>query len=227
MSAGFDLLGQIITQPEAGTFTKVRRTWSATSRSTCGRRPATTPRRGSAAGSTDIVGLIDGKYIDTTWDFTGCGYYWADECQTRIGYFVDKTIALDELSQSQAYFTGRDTSTDVRKYAIGYILPFKAQIQEKIGALLANDFTSIAPYFTSGDDGGEQPGLDARTRPNMAARAGAAGPHRSGGRLHAAAVRRALRVVGVPDDVRPLVRRHDAHLRRRQRRGAGAGLRSC
>ena len=101
-------------------------------------------RRDHAGGcrpSATIIGLIDGKYIDTTWDFNGCGYYWADECQTRIGYFVDKTVALDVLSQSQAYFTGRDTSTDVRKYAIGYILPFKTQIQEKIGALLASDFT--------------------------------------------------------------------------------------
>jgi hypothetical protein len=100
------------------------------------------------SGNTNIIGFIDGKFIDTTWDFSGCGYYWGDECQTRIGYFVDKTVALDVLSQSQAYFTGRDTSTDVRKYAIGYVLPYKAQIQEKIGALLANDFSSIAPYFT-------------------------------------------------------------------------------
>ena len=102
--------------------------WKKTSDDTDGRPEPATPTSS---------GCIDGKFIDTTWDFTGCGYYWADECQTRIGYFVDKTIALDMLSQSQAYFTGRDTSTDVRKYAIGYILPFKAQIQEKIGALLA------------------------------------------------------------------------------------------
>src|SRR5207245_2883159 len=100
------------------------------------------------AGAT-IIGLIDGKHSDTTWDFRGCGYYWADECQTRIGYFVDKTIALDVLSQSQAYFTGRDTSTDVRKYAIGYALPYKLQVQEKIGALLAGDFSTFAPYFAT------------------------------------------------------------------------------
>ncbi|MGZ3406625.1 MAG: zinc-dependent metalloprotease, partial [Polyangia bacterium] len=148
VSAGFDLLGQIISQPEAGTFVKVKAdvvsdfpvdVWKKNS-------DATTP---GLSPNPTIIGLIDGKFIDTTWDFTACGYYWADECQTRIGYFVDKTVALDVLSQSQAYFTGRDTSTDVRKYAIGYILPFKSQIQEKIGALLASDFTSIAPYFSN------------------------------------------------------------------------------
>ena len=96
------------------------------------RRPliaAASARRASRSSASPTA-----SYIDTTWDFTGCGYYWADECQTRIGYFVDKTVALDVLTQSQAYFTGRDTSTDVRKYAIGYILPFKTQIEEKIGA---------------------------------------------------------------------------------------------
>ena len=173
----------------------------------------------------NIIGLIDGKYIDTTWDFTGCGYYWADECQTRIGYFIDKTVALDVLSQSQAYFTGRDTSTDVRKYAIGYILPFKAQIQEKIGALLAERLhVDRAVLHGSGTTTVvNNPGWALNSAEHAGARH-AARPHRPGGRLHAAALRRALRSVVVPDDVRPLVRRHDAHLRRRQRRGAGAGL---
>jgi hypothetical protein len=103
---------------------------------------------GLGGGGGTVVGLLDGKFIDTTWDFTGCGYYWADECQTRIGYFVDKTVALDVLSESQAYFTGRDTSTDVRKYAIGYILPYQKQLQEKMGALLAGDYNSLAPTIT-------------------------------------------------------------------------------
>src|SRR6185437_13820780 len=76
-----------------------------------------------------------------------CGYYWADECQTRIGYLLDKEIALNELSQSQAYFTGRDTSTDVRQEAIGYVIPFKPQLEEKIGAIFSNDMTSLAPQF--------------------------------------------------------------------------------
>jgi hypothetical protein len=170
VSAGFDLLGQIVTQPEAGTFVKVSANvvsdypvdvWKKNS-------DATTPQLGQPG---TIIGLLDGKFIDTTWDFTGCGYYWADECQTRIGYFVDKTVALDILSQSQAYFTGRDTSTDVRKYAIGYFLPFKAQIQEKIGALLANDFTSIAPYFTSNETVVNNPGWSLNSQ-NLATRAG-------------------------------------------------------
>ncbi|MFM2153564.1 MAG: hypothetical protein RL199_1999, partial [Pseudomonadota bacterium] len=141
VTAGFDELGRIITTPNPGTFGQVTDAsgnplWSQLSDDL----------------STDYgpsyrkVGLLDGKYIDTTWNYD-CGYYWSDECQSRIGYFVDKTLALDVLSQSQAYFTGRDTSVDVRRYAIGYVLPFKAQLEEKIGAMLSDDFQSTAPYF--------------------------------------------------------------------------------
>ena len=147
VTAGFDLLGQIITQPEAGTFTRCRAdvvsdfpvdVWKQTS-------DTTTPGLGRRADRQPPRRQVHRHHLG----LHGCGYYWADECQTRIGYFIDKTVALDVLSQSQAYFTGRDTSTDVRQYAIGYILPFKAQIQEKFGALLAGDFTSLAPYFTN------------------------------------------------------------------------------
>ena len=61
------------------------------------------------------VGIDVGRYEDTTWNFQGCGYFWGDECQSRIGYFPDKYLTLKILSESQAYFTGRDTTTDRRR----------------------------------------------------------------------------------------------------------------
>lgn len=142
VTEGFDLIGRILSTPEAGSYSFVQGGVNPDYPQGVYKKATdnTTPGTGQVG-----VGLIDGKYASTTWDFDGCGYYWADECQTRIGYFTDKTIALDILSESQAYFTGRDTSTDVRKYAIGYILPFRKQIQEKLGALFAGDFVSFAP----------------------------------------------------------------------------------
>ncbi len=168
VSAGFDLLGQTITTPSAGLYYKTTGNYESGQTSPAS---TTTPvwaaygndstsqpdpfcfsassSSGQCAINGHTIGLIDGKYATTTWDFTGCGYYWADECQTRIGYLIDKEIALDELSQSQAYFTGRDTSTDVRQYAIGYVVPFKAQLEDKIGAILSNDIQHLAPYFAA------------------------------------------------------------------------------
>jgi hypothetical protein len=163
VTAGFDLLGQVIVTPEAGIFFKTSDEegniphWEPYGGPGFFGYDVTTAGdplclQGTLTGQCAVeghtVGLLDGKYSTTSWDFNGCGYYWADECQERIGYLLDKEIALDELSQSQAYFTGRDTSTDVRTYAIGYVLPFKQQLEEKVGAILSNDMTSLAPYFT-------------------------------------------------------------------------------
>jgi hypothetical protein len=148
---GFNLVGQILMTPNAGSFTPVARAQSND-------LPFDYYKFGrddlsGGAGAT-VIGLLDGKFGETTWDFDRCGYYWADECQTRIGYFIDKTIALDVLSQSQAYFTGRDTTTDVRRYAIGYYRIFKQQVQEKLGAMLAGDLTSLAPRLVPGSTPG-------------------------------------------------------------------------
>ncbi len=139
IGVGFDTLTSVVTAPQAGVFLPARDAvgnplWTQLSEELVEYSDANT------------IFLDQGRFIETTWDFN-CGYYWADECQQRIGYFVDKTLALDVLSWSQAYFTGRDTSVDVRRYAIGYVLPFKKQLQEKIGALLSDDLQSFAPYF--------------------------------------------------------------------------------
>lgn len=148
VDAGFNELGKVIARPSAGSYQFVAATDSTDVPYGYYKRSSDSLSSGIGGGAS-IIGLLDGKFNDTTWDFNNCGYYWADECQTRIGYFVDKTVALDVLSESQAYFTGRDTSTDVRKYAIGYVLPYKNQVQEKIGALLAGDYQSLAPVAAS------------------------------------------------------------------------------
>jgi hypothetical protein len=142
VAEGFDLLGRVLTKPQAGSYKFVSKAESTDYPVAYYKQngDSTEPGLNGVA-----IGLLDGKYIDTTWDFDACGYYWSDECQSRIGYFIDKTVALDILSQSQAYFTGRDTNTDVRRYAIGYILPYKKQVEEKMGALLAGDLASWAP----------------------------------------------------------------------------------
>jgi hypothetical protein len=142
VSEGFNLIGRILTKPQAGSYKLIQAAQTTD-------YPYTYYKQSSDQTGFDdrSINILDGKWATTTWDFNGCGYYWGDECQTRIGYFIDKTVALDVLSQSQAYFTGRDTSTDVRKYAIGYITTFPAQIQEKMGALLSGDYQSLAPAF--------------------------------------------------------------------------------
>jgi Met-zincin len=154
VNLGFETLGQVLTTPTAGWFyqaseadgTKVWKQFRDDTSQLNDPRIRTVP-------------FIDGRYVDTIWDYNGCGYYWAEECQRRIGYMIDKQIALDVLTQSQAYFTGRDTNADVRQYAIGYVIPFKKQLEEKFGAIFANDLNAMAPYFkrVQGDFTPQQP----------------------------------------------------------------------
>jgi hypothetical protein len=154
VALGYEMMGDVISTPSAGRHGKETLPDGTAYWKQYNDDPTPIPPNPDASPrGARSVGLLDGKYLATTWDFTACGYYWADECQTRIGYLLDKEIALDTLSQSQAYFTGRDTSTDVRQYAIGYVLPFKSQLEEKLGAMFANDMSSFAPSFqTLADD---------------------------------------------------------------------------
>jgi hypothetical protein len=149
VSDGFDLFGRVLSQPGAGAYKQVASTDTTDFPITYWKQFSDTS---SANTGTRFVPILEGKFVDTTWDFEGCGYYWADQCQTRIGYLLDKITAMDVLTQSQAYFTGRDTATDVRRYAIGYIRPFKNQITEKIGALLAGDYQSLSPVIAANPD---------------------------------------------------------------------------
>jgi len=100
------------------------------------------------------VGYIDGKYLSTTWDFTGCGYYWYDECQTRIGYLIDKVLALDVLSSrrpTSPAATPRSTSASTRSATSSRT---RSRFEQKFGALLTGSIHGIGPVFDK-DAGGD------------------------------------------------------------------------
>lgn len=158
MNDGFRLFGDVLQAPQAGSFilSKDDEGNPIYKQFRDDLVPSyTDPPPPSGDGVTQIfpVDINSGRYETTTWNFTGCGYYWGDECQTRIGYFLDKWMALYELGQSQAYFTGRDTSVDVRQYAIGYWLPYKNQILDFYGDFFSGDYSKLAPYYLGPNEG--------------------------------------------------------------------------
>lgn len=144
VAEGFNMFGRVLARPQAGQYTLVA---AGAADDYPGQlyKQSSDSLGGGLTASNLTIGLIDGKFIDTTWEFDRCGYYWADECQSRIGYFLDKTLALDVLADNTARFTGYDTAVDVRKYAIGYSLAFQQQVEEKVGAILSGDYASWAP----------------------------------------------------------------------------------
>ena len=144
---GFKLFGDVLTAPQAGAFVSTSDELGNPLLKQIQDDPIDAP------GQVTNVDITDGRYEATSWNFNGCGYYWGDECQTRIGYFVDKWLALYALGESQAYFTGRDTSVDVRQYAIGYWLPYKQQILDTYGAIFAGETSQLAPYVLGPGEG--------------------------------------------------------------------------
>ena len=141
---GFQLIGDVLTAPQAGSF------YAADD----GLGNPVYKQVNDTLGTGNLdVDITEGRYEGTSWNYAGCGYYWGDECQSRIGYFVDKWLAMRALSDSTAYFTGRDTSIDVRQYQIGYWLPYKNQILDLYGAMFANNTTKLAPYVLGAGEG--------------------------------------------------------------------------
>lgn len=149
---GFRLFGNILAAPQAGSFI-LSKDDEGNDIYKQFRDDLVSPYVANGVTQIVPVDITQGRYETTSWNFNGCGYYWGDECQSRIGYFLDKWMVLYELGQSQAYFTGRDTSVDVRKYAIGYWLPYKNQILDYYGHFFAGDYSKFAPYYLGANEG--------------------------------------------------------------------------
>ena len=95
------------------------------------------------------VGLGDGRYLETTWDFDA-GYYWFDQLD-RAGYFYDKVLALQVLTDPETFFVGKDTASDVRTYALNFHTTFGRSTTAFFRGLLAEDWASIGPRATGGE----------------------------------------------------------------------------
>ena len=69
------------------------------------------------AGHVEIDEL-DGRYLETTCDFDA-GYYWFDQL-SRVGFFIDKVLALQALVDPETGILGQDTEADVRGFQINF-----------------------------------------------------------------------------------------------------------
>jgi hypothetical protein len=90
----------------------------------------------------------DGRYLETTWDFDA-GYFWFDQLE-RVGYFYDKVLALEVLTDPTTYFLGRDTDADIRRYQLNFASTFGPSMTRFFGGLLGEDWATIAPRVEGG-----------------------------------------------------------------------------
>lgn len=138
VGTSFNLLTRVLTAPEPGTYTE-------------GRAPDGTPLMVSGTGllASTRINAIDGRYLETTWDFDA-GYFWFDQLE-RVGYFYDKLAALIVLTDPTTYFLGRDTDADIRRYQINFASSFGPAMTSLFRSMLGEDWTTIAPRYSAGN----------------------------------------------------------------------------
>ena len=95
-----------------------------------------------AAPEFEIDG-VEGRYLSTSWNFDA-GYYWFDQLE-RVGFFIDKVLALQSLLDPETAFLGKDTDADVRGFQINFASTFPAAITALMRAILSEDFSAIGP----------------------------------------------------------------------------------
>ena len=95
------------------------------------------------------IGIEDGRYLETTWNFDA-GYYWFDQLE-RVGFFYDKIIAMQVLVDPTTYFIGRDTDSDIRRYQINFASSFGPSTIGLIRGVLSEDWSRIHSGTIHGD----------------------------------------------------------------------------
>jgi hypothetical protein len=116
--------------------------------------PTTTPTGQTLIGKSPYVsasidlGVTDGRYYSTSWYDGGreCGYMWW-ECLHHIGFYLDKIMAMEALSDSNTNFVARSTPEDLREWRVSFYNSFGEQLSKLNDAVMGQDWTRVAPYL--------------------------------------------------------------------------------
>jgi len=138
---GFKLLKQVITTPEPGSYTETTRADGQALIGVGGGGGAFSMPAGT-------VDELDGRFLETTWDFDA-GYYWFDQLD-RVGYFYDKVYAMMTLVDPTTYFINRDTAADIRRYQLSYATTFGPSVNALFRSVLSEDWVAVAPRLQGG-----------------------------------------------------------------------------
>ncbi len=136
-----DLLGEVIAQPEPGSYAfdaieGAQLLYAYEEDSLCPPGPA-----GDDCSAVNVP-LGEGRYTESVWD-TASGYHFYDRLQ-MVGSFYDKLVALETAVTSDTYFLGVDAGADVGTFAIGLSLLFPEEIHRLVGGIAAQDYGQFA-----------------------------------------------------------------------------------
>jgi hypothetical protein len=87
--------------------------------------------------------VFETRYGNYNYD-NNCGNsFW--RCLWNVGYYYDKVMAIQGLSESSTFFVGRDTAHDVRLYRVSFFDNFNWQLKKYFAALMGEDWGTWAP----------------------------------------------------------------------------------
>jgi len=104
------------------------------------------------SGGDVTLDVKNGRYFSTSWwdGSRECGYTWW-ECLHHIGFYLDKIMAIEAMSDSNTNYVGRSTPEDIREWRVSYFNTFAEPIAKVSTALMAQDWSRVAPYLESGE----------------------------------------------------------------------------
>jgi hypothetical protein len=106
---------------------------------------------GSSACSSDLrnayVNGFDGRELRTGYSLGPDSSFWF---LTRAGYFQDKVLALQILTDPGARVLGQDTNVDIRRYQVSFYTTYQDEIQEILRGIAGRDWTPFAARWSGG-----------------------------------------------------------------------------
>lgn len=117
-------------------------------------QPDGTRLANASQGLFDVItlGIDDARYYSTDWSGLGggdgrdCGYMWY-ECLNNIGFYFDKIMAIEALTDSSTNFVARATPEDIREWEVSFYSTFPEQIAAINEAILTQNWGRVAPYW--------------------------------------------------------------------------------
>lgn len=97
--------------------------------------------------------VFETRYGNYSYD-NNCGNsFW--RCLWNVGWYYDKIMAVNALSESATYFVGRDTANDIRLYRVSFFDNFNWQIKKFFADVMGEDWNDLGPMTVVAKSNGE------------------------------------------------------------------------
>jgi hypothetical protein len=146
VGAAYELLTRVVATPEPGCHLRtqtadgfVYNPWTPVSGD---------PNDCDTGGNVLKLDAFDGRGLRTRYSLGPDYSFWF---MTRAGYFQDKSLALQVLTDPGARVIGQDTLVDIRRFQVSFYTTFQQPVQEVLRGVIGEDSRPFAARWTGGE----------------------------------------------------------------------------